>query len=45
MASKSKENFDLWEAHPDTTDLSKSYEELLTKVTDYSRRRKLDSSA
>ena len=45
MAGKAKEYFDLWEADRDTTDLAKSYEELLTKVKDYSRRRKLDSSA
>ncbi len=35
---------DLLEADTDCTDPSKSYEELLSKVKDYSRRRKLDSS-
>ncbi len=45
MIWKSKKYFDLWEADKDHTDPSKSYEELLTKVQDYSRRRKLDSSA
>ena len=45
MAGKAKEYFDLWEADRDTTDPGKSYGELLTEVTDYSRRRKLDSSA
>ena len=40
MIGKSKEYFDLWEADKDHTDPSKSYEELLTKVKDYSRRRK-----
>ncbi len=41
---KSKEYFDSWEADKDHTDPSKSYEELLSKMKDYSRRRKLDSS-
>jgi hypothetical protein len=45
MAGKAKEYFDLWEADRGTTDPSKSYEDLLTKVKDYSRRRNLDSSA
>ncbi len=39
MASNAKEDFDLREADRVTTDLGKSYEELLTKVKDYSRRR------
>ena len=34
----------MWEADKDHTDPSKSYEELLSKVKDCSRRRKLDSS-
>ncbi len=34
----------MWEADQDTTELAKSYEDLLTKVKDDSRRRKLDSS-
>ena len=45
VAGKAQEYFGLWEADRDTTHLAKSYEELLTKVKDYSRRRKLDSSA
>ncbi len=45
MAGKAKEYFDLWEEDRSTTDLGKSYDELLTKVKDYSRRRKLDRSA
>ena len=45
VAGEAKEYFDLWEADRDSTDQVKSYEELLTKVKDYSRRRKLDSSA
>ncbi len=40
-----KEYFDIWEADHDTTDAAKSYEELLSKVQDYAKRRKLDSSA
>ncbi len=40
-----KENFDLWEADRDPTDAAKTYQELLNKTKDYSRRRKLDSSA
>jgi hypothetical protein len=45
MTSKAKEYFDQWEADRDNTDPAKLYEELLTKVKDYSRKRKLDSSA
>ncbi len=45
MTGKAKEYFGLWEADRDTTDAAKSYEELFTKVKDYSRQRKLDSSA
>ncbi len=44
MTGKAKEYFDLWEADRDTADAAKSYEELLAKIKDYSRRRKLDSS-
>ncbi len=45
MAGKDKEYLFSWEAHRDTTDLAKLYEELLTKAKDHSRRRKLDISA
>ncbi len=45
IAGKAKECSDLWEADRDTSDVGKSYEELLTKVKDYPRRRKLDTSA
>ncbi len=45
VMNKAEEYFDLWEADRDTTDAAKSYEELLSKVTHYSRRRKLNSSA
>ncbi len=46
MTGEAKEHFDLdlWEADRDTTDAAKSYEEMLAKVKDYSRRRKWDSS-
>ncbi len=44
MTGKAKEHFDLWEADRDNTDLAKPYEELLTKVKDYSTKKKLDSS-
>ena len=43
MAGKAKEHLDLQEADRDTTDLAKSYEEMLTKVKDSSKRRKLYS--
>ena len=45
MTGKAKEYFDLWEADHDPTNAAKTYEELLNKVKDYARRRKLDSSA
>ncbi len=45
MTDKTTEYFDMEGADRDTTDLGKSYEQLLTKVKDYSRRRKLNSSA
>ncbi len=35
----------MWEADIDHTDVTKSYEELLNKVKDYARKRKLDSTA
>ncbi len=44
MTGRAKEYFDLWEADRGTTDPGKSYEELLAKVKDYSRRRELGSS-
>ncbi len=40
MTGKAKEYFDIWEADRDTPDAAKSDEELLSKVTDYARRRK-----
>ncbi len=45
MTGKAKEYFDLWEVDSDATDAAKSYEDLLGKVKDHSRRRKLDGSA
>ena len=45
MIGKAKEYFDLWEADRDPTDAAKTYEELLKKVKDYARRRKLDTNA
>jgi hypothetical protein len=45
MTGKAKEYFDLWEAGLDNTDPAKSYDELLAKVKDYLKRRKMDSSA
>ncbi len=45
ITGEAKEYFDLWEADRDPTDAAKTYQELLNKVKDYSRRRKLDSSA
>ncbi len=45
MTTKAKEFFGWWEADRDNTDPAKSREELSTKVKDYARRRKLDSSA
>ena len=45
MTGKAKEYFDLWEGDRDQTDAAKSYEELLNKVKDYARRRRLDASA
>ena len=41
---KAKEYFDMWEADRDPMDPGKSYEELLNKVKDYARRKKLDTS-
>ncbi len=45
MTSKAKEYFDLWEADHDPTNAKKTYEEVLNKVKDYARRRKLDTNA
>ena len=45
MVGKSKEYFDLWESDKDHTDPSKSYEELMAKLKDYSRRKKMDNTA
>ncbi len=45
MAGKAKESFDLWEADRDNADPAKSYGDLVTKVKNHSRRRKLDCSA
>ncbi len=42
---KIKKYFDLWEANKDHTDPNRSYEELLAKVEDHSRKKKLGSSA
>ncbi len=44
MTGKAKEYFDVWEADRDAVGAAKSYEELLAKVKDYSRWRKLDIS-
>jgi hypothetical protein len=45
MTGKAKEHFDLWETDHDPTNAAKTYEDLLNKVKDYARRRKLNSSA
>ena len=45
MTGKAKEYFDLWEVDQDTADIEKAYEDLLVKVNDYARRKKLDKSA
>jgi hypothetical protein len=45
MTGKAKEYFDFWEADHDPTNAKKTYEELLTKVKDHARRRKLDTTA
>ena len=44
MTGKAKEYFDLWEADQDPTNAAKTYVELLNKVKDYARRRKLDTT-
>ncbi len=44
MTGRAKEYCDLWEADRDRTEAAKSYEELLNKVKDNARRRKLDST-
>ncbi len=45
MTAKAKEYFDLWEADHGPTYAKKTYEELLNKVKDYARRRKLETNA
>jgi hypothetical protein len=45
MTGKATEYFDLWEADHGPTRAKKTYEELLNKVNDYARRRKLDTTA
>ncbi len=45
MTGKAKEHFDLWEADHDSTNVKQTCEELLSKVKDYARRRKLDTTA
>ncbi len=45
MTGKAKKYFDLWEACHDPTNAKKTYEELLNKVAEYARRRKLDTSS
>ncbi len=35
----------MWEADDDPPNAKKTYEELLSKVKDYARRRKLDTTA
>ncbi len=45
MTGKTKEYFDLREAVHDPTMAKKTYEELLNKVKDYARRRKLETNA
>ncbi len=45
MTEKAKEYFDLRDGDRFTADAAKSYEELMNKVKDYARRRKLDTAA
>jgi hypothetical protein len=45
MTGNAREYFDLWEADHDPTIAKKTYEELLNRVKDYARRRKLDTAA
>ncbi len=45
MTGKAKEYFDFGEADHDTTNAKKTYEELLSKVEDCARARKLDTLA
>ncbi len=45
MTRKAKGYFDFWEADHDPTKAAKKYEELLSKVKDYARGCKFDSSA
>ena len=42
---KAREYFDLWEGDSDKTDAAKSFLHLLNKLTDFARRKKLDSAA
>ncbi len=44
MTGEAKGYFDLWEGDRDTIDAAKFYEELVNKVQDYARRRKLDNT-
>ncbi len=45
MIGRAKEHFDIWQADHDPINAKKTYEELLHKVKDYARRRKLDTTA
>ncbi len=45
MKGKAKVHFDLREADRDPTSAKKTYMELLSKVKDYARKRKLDTNA
>ncbi len=45
MAGNTKEYFDFWEADHDPTNAKKTCEDLLNKVKDCARRRKLDTTA
>ena len=44
-AGKAREYFDLWEDDRDNVDAAKSFMELLNKLKDFARRRKLDTVA
>ncbi len=45
MTGKAKDYFDLWEGDRDNTDAVRSHEELLNKVKDNARGRKVDNTA
>ncbi len=45
LTGNAKEYFDLWEADHHLANAKKTYEELLNKVKDHARRRKLDTTA